>query len=117
MQSVPVGSIRWTAREEPLCCSFLQKQMQTSPNDKKDQLLRATSVYLVTKDFRNTKRIYTHLWERAYRDVNAASNVLHSWHQYRTHAHYVARFGTYAATMVMPRRSTWRCLAYTRLPV
>lgn len=37
--AAPVGSIRWTAREESLCCSFLQKQMQTSPYDKKDQLL------------------------------------------------------------------------------
>lgn len=70
--------------------------MQTSPNDKKDQLLRATSVYLVNEGyFRNPKRIYTHLWERAYRDVNAASNGLHSWHQCRTYAHYLARFGTY----------------------
>lgn len=148
--AVPVGSIRWTAREESLCCSFLQEQMQTSPNDEKDQLLRATSVYLVTEGyFRNPKRIYTHLWERArhlgsqgayvsrtkkqdnlitstwealrasrtslpqplpplvvsqaaeslvrqaYQDVNAASNGVHSWHQYRTHAHYLARFGTY----------------------
>lgn len=148
--AVPVGSTRWTAREESLCCSFLQKQMQTSPNDKKDQLLRATSVYLVTEGyFPNPERIYTHLWERArhlgsqgayvsrtkkqdnlitstwealrasrtslpqplrplvvsqaaeslvrqaYQDVNAASNGVHSWHQYRTHAHYLVRFGTY----------------------
>lgn len=64
--AVPVGSIRWTAREESLCCSFLQKQLRTSPHDKKDQLLRATSVYLVTEGyFRNPKRVYTHLWERA----------------------------------------------------
>lgn len=64
MLFVPVGSIRWTAREESLCCSFLQKQMQTSPNDKKDQLLAATSVYLVTEGyFRNPKRTYTHLWK------------------------------------------------------
>lgn len=64
--AVPVGSIRWTAREESLCCSFLQTQMQTSPNDTRDQLLRATSVYLVTEGyFRNPKRIYVHLREKA----------------------------------------------------
>lgn len=61
-----VGSIRWTAREESLCCSFLQTRMQTSPNDTRDQLLRATSVYLVTEGyFRNPKRIYVRLGRRS----------------------------------------------------
>lgn len=35
------------------------------------------------------------LVRQAYQDVNEASNGLQSWHQYRTHAHYLARFGTY----------------------
>lgn len=64
--AVPVDSIRWTAREESLCCSCLQTQMQTSPSNTRDQLLRATSIYLVTEGyFRNPKSIYVHLWGKA----------------------------------------------------
>lgn len=35
------------------------------------------------------------LVRQVYQDVNAASNGVHFWHQYRTHAHYLARFATY----------------------
>lgn len=168
--AVPVGSIRWTAREESLCCSFLQTQMQTRPNDKKDQLLRATSVYLVTEGyFRNPKRIYTHLWEKArhlgsqgayvsrtkkarqldHVDMGGAtcvSDVAPAAHASTRREpsrrepgsaglprrQCSIKWGTFLASIsnpctlpcqiwhlrwVMPRRSTWRCLAYMRLPV
>ncbi|EXV03417.1 hypothetical protein X797_003217 [Metarhizium robertsii] len=61
-----VGSIRWTAREESLMLLFSETHMQTSPNDARDQLLRATSIYLVTEGyFRNPKRIYVRLERRS----------------------------------------------------
>lgn len=64
--AVSSWKVRWTAREESLCWSFLQTQMPKNPHHTRQQLLRDVSVYLLTEGlFRIPGSIYTHLRYKA----------------------------------------------------